>query len=126
LQLIKALEAARGNGTSMISLILPPKDQVGLQLLLLVVAASRNCIHIQFRYISAHVFKSCSIPCASLLHPEQLLLGRLLVASSWPGYLIVSCLHAAQPNTHLQHFTHAETTCGASPAFCASFLLLLL
>jgi hypothetical protein len=28
LQLIKALEAARGNGTSMISLILPPKDQV--------------------------------------------------------------------------------------------------
>lgn len=29
LQLIKALEAARGNGTSMISLILPPKDQVG-------------------------------------------------------------------------------------------------
>ncbi len=28
-QLIKALEAARGNGTSMISLIMPPKDQVG-------------------------------------------------------------------------------------------------
>jgi hypothetical protein len=28
MQLIKALEAARGNGTSMISLILPPKDQV--------------------------------------------------------------------------------------------------
>ncbi len=28
LQLIKALEAARGNGTSMISLIMPPKDQV--------------------------------------------------------------------------------------------------
>jgi peptide chain release factor subunit 1 len=28
LQLIKALESARGNGTSMISLILPPKDQV--------------------------------------------------------------------------------------------------
>lgn len=28
-RLIKALEAARGNGTSMISLILPPKDQVG-------------------------------------------------------------------------------------------------
>jgi peptide chain release factor subunit 1 len=27
LQLIKALEAARGNGTSMISLIMPPKDQ---------------------------------------------------------------------------------------------------
>lgn len=27
-QLIKALEAARGNGTSMISLIMPPKDQV--------------------------------------------------------------------------------------------------
>jgi peptide chain release factor subunit 1 len=29
LQLIKGLEAARGNGTSMISLIMPPKDQVG-------------------------------------------------------------------------------------------------
>lgn len=29
MQLIKALESARGNGTSMISLILPPKDQVG-------------------------------------------------------------------------------------------------
>lgn len=29
-QLIKALEIARGNGTSMISLIMPPKDQVGL------------------------------------------------------------------------------------------------
>ena len=28
MQLIKALEAARGNGTSMISLIMPPKDQV--------------------------------------------------------------------------------------------------
>ena len=28
LQLIKALEEARGNGTSMISLIMPPKDQV--------------------------------------------------------------------------------------------------
>ena len=28
LQLIKGLEAARGNGTSMISLIMPPKDQV--------------------------------------------------------------------------------------------------
>lgn len=27
-QLIKGLEAARGNGTSMISLIMPPKDQV--------------------------------------------------------------------------------------------------
>jgi hypothetical protein len=27
-QLIKALESARGNGTSMISLIMPPKDQV--------------------------------------------------------------------------------------------------
>ena len=27
-QLIKALEEARGNGTSMISLIIPPKDQV--------------------------------------------------------------------------------------------------
>jgi peptide subunit release factor 1 (eRF1) len=27
-RLIKALESARGNGTSMISLILPPKDQV--------------------------------------------------------------------------------------------------
>ena len=27
MQLIKALEAARGNGTSMISLIMPPKDQ---------------------------------------------------------------------------------------------------
>ena len=34
LQLIKALEEARGNGTSMISLIMPPKDQV-LHLLLL-------------------------------------------------------------------------------------------
>ena len=30
LQLIKALEEARGNGTSMISLIMPPKDQVCL------------------------------------------------------------------------------------------------
>lgn len=30
-QLIKALESARGNGTSMISLIMPPKDQVKLQ-----------------------------------------------------------------------------------------------
>ena len=29
-QLIKGLEAARGNGTSMISLIMPPKDQVGV------------------------------------------------------------------------------------------------
>jgi len=28
LQLIKGLEEARGNGTSMISLIMPPKDQV--------------------------------------------------------------------------------------------------
>ena len=28
LQLIKALEEARGNGTSMISLIMQPKDQV--------------------------------------------------------------------------------------------------
>ena len=28
MQLIKGLEAARGNGTSMISLIMPPKDQV--------------------------------------------------------------------------------------------------
>lgn len=28
MQLIKALEQARGNGTSMISLIMPPKDQV--------------------------------------------------------------------------------------------------
>ena len=27
-KLIKSLEAARGNGTSMISLIIPPKDQV--------------------------------------------------------------------------------------------------
>ena len=27
-KLIKSLEAARGNGTSMISLILPPKDQI--------------------------------------------------------------------------------------------------
>jgi peptide chain release factor subunit 1 len=27
-KLIKRLEAARGNGTSMISLIIPPKDQV--------------------------------------------------------------------------------------------------
>jgi len=27
-KLIKSLQAARGNGTSMISLILPPKDQV--------------------------------------------------------------------------------------------------
>ncbi len=27
-QLIKGLEASRGNGTSMISLIMPPKDQV--------------------------------------------------------------------------------------------------
>ena len=34
LQLIKALEAARGNGTSMISLIMPPKDQV------------RPCMHV--------------------------------------------------------------------------------
>ena len=30
LQLIKALEEARGNGTSMISLIMPPKDQVAI------------------------------------------------------------------------------------------------
>ena len=30
LQLIKALEEARGNGTSMISLIMPPKDQVAM------------------------------------------------------------------------------------------------
>lgn len=29
-QLIKALEEARGNGTSMISLIMPPKDQVAI------------------------------------------------------------------------------------------------
>jgi peptide chain release factor subunit 1 len=29
-RLIKALESARGNGTSMISLILPPKDQVSV------------------------------------------------------------------------------------------------
>eukprot|EP00983_Pelagomonas_calceolata_P003163 103534-Pelagomonas_calceolata.AAC.6 len=28
-QLIKGLETARGNGTSMISLVMPPKDQVG-------------------------------------------------------------------------------------------------
>ena len=28
MQLIKALEEARGNGTSMISLIIPPRDQV--------------------------------------------------------------------------------------------------
>lgn len=28
MQFIKALDAANGNGTSMISLILPPKDQV--------------------------------------------------------------------------------------------------
>ena len=27
-KLIKALEAARGNGTSMISLIMPPRDQI--------------------------------------------------------------------------------------------------
>ena len=27
-RLIKSLEAARGNGTSMISLIIPPKDQI--------------------------------------------------------------------------------------------------
>jgi peptide chain release factor subunit 1 len=27
-KLIKSLQAARGNGTSMISLIIPPKDQV--------------------------------------------------------------------------------------------------
>ena len=27
-QLIKGLESARGNGTSMISLIMPPKDQI--------------------------------------------------------------------------------------------------
>lgn len=27
-KLIKSLEAARGNGTSMISLIIPPKDQI--------------------------------------------------------------------------------------------------
>jgi peptide chain release factor subunit 1 len=27
-KLIKRLEAARGNGTSMISLIIPPKDQI--------------------------------------------------------------------------------------------------
>ena len=32
LQLIKALEEARGNGTSMISLIMPPKDQVSTAL----------------------------------------------------------------------------------------------
>jgi peptide chain release factor subunit 1 len=29
-RLIKALESARGNGTSMISLILPPKDQASV------------------------------------------------------------------------------------------------
>jgi len=29
-KLIKRLESARGNGTSMISLIIPPKDQVSL------------------------------------------------------------------------------------------------
>lgn len=29
-QLIKAMEIARGNGTSMISLVMPPKDQVRL------------------------------------------------------------------------------------------------
>lgn len=39
MQLIKALEAARGNGTSMISLILPPKDQVCVRGLLLSCAA---------------------------------------------------------------------------------------
>jgi hypothetical protein len=32
LQLIKGLHEARGNGTSMISLIMPPKDQVRPQL----------------------------------------------------------------------------------------------
>ena len=31
MQLIKGLEEARGNGTSMISLIMPPKDQVSPQ-----------------------------------------------------------------------------------------------
>lgn len=30
-KLIKSLEAARGNGTSMISLVIPPKGQIALQ-----------------------------------------------------------------------------------------------
>ena len=38
-RLIKAMESARGNGTSMISLILPPKSQVGLQITL----GTRSC-----------------------------------------------------------------------------------
>lgn len=44
LQLIKGLEAARGNGTSMISLIMPPKDQVGAGLL-------RGCMCVSVRLI---------------------------------------------------------------------------
>ena len=32
-KLIKSLQAARGNGTSMISLIIPPGDQVSTRLL---------------------------------------------------------------------------------------------
>ena len=40
LQLIKALEAARGNGTSMISLIMPPKDQVWQAIVLAVVGCT--------------------------------------------------------------------------------------
>ena len=33
-KLIKSLQAARGNGTSMISLIIPPGDQVSISVLL--------------------------------------------------------------------------------------------
>ena len=46
-QLIKALEAARGNGTSMISLIMPPKDQVRLVTALLYVVQLRACRPLQ-------------------------------------------------------------------------------
>jgi peptide subunit release factor 1 (eRF1) len=41
-RLIKALESARGNGTSMISLILPPKDQASTHACYMCVVAQQE------------------------------------------------------------------------------------
>lgn len=42
-KLIKRLEAARGNGTSMISLIIPPRDQISRQARMLAEEFVRWC-----------------------------------------------------------------------------------
>lgn len=94
-QLIKALESARGNGTSMISLILPPKDQVRL-------AGATTAACCRCRCVAAG--DTLCLPCCIMLDESQLPISMCLHAADCPAQAAtVAAAVVAATDAHKHH-----------------------